>query len=59
VGFSTCTNTTSLTFDLTWDQEKLPRNRTNSFTGKKKGRTLQESYRGGSLSRMVRTIDVM
>jgi len=29
------------------------------FTGKKRGRNLQESNRGGSLSRMDRTIDVM
>jgi len=48
-GFTICTHTTSLTFDLTSDQEKLPGNI----------RTLQESNRGGSLSRMERTIDVI
>jgi len=26
---------TSLTFDLTWDQEKLPKNRKITFAGKK------------------------
>jgi len=31
-GFTICT---SLTFDLIADQEKLPRNRRNPFTGKK------------------------
>jgi len=46
---------TSPTFDLTSDQEKLP---TNPSRGKK-GRNLQESNRGGSLSKMERTIDVM
>jgi len=36
VGFTICTNTTTLTFDLTSDQEKKP-------SGvKKKGRNLQE-----------------
>jgi len=53
-GFTICTHTTSLTFDLTSDQEKLPKNRKKTFTGKK-GRTLQESDRGGSLSRMDRS----
>jgi len=33
-GFTICTHSTSLTFDLTSDQEKLPRNRKNPFTGK-------------------------
>jgi len=38
-GFTTCTRTTSLTFDLTWDQGKLPRNRRKkTFTGEKKRR---------------------
>jgi len=50
---------TSLTFDLTSDQEKLIRNRKKTFRGEKKGRTLQESNRGGSLCRMKRRIDVM
>jgi len=56
-GFTICTHATSLTFDLTSNQEKLPRNRKKRSQGKK-GRTLQESNRGGSLSRMDR-IDVM
>jgi len=43
---------TSLTFDLTSEQEKL-------LSWAKKVRTLQESNRGGSLSRMDGTIDVM
>jgi len=47
--YQMCKHTTSLTFDLTPEQEKLPRNRRNPFTGKEKGRTLQESNRGGSL----------
>jgi len=35
-GFTICTHTTSLTFDLTSDQEKLPRNREKkTFTRKK------------------------
>jgi len=54
-----CTHMTSLTFDLTSDQGKLPRNRKNPFTGTKWRRNLQESNRGGSLSRMDRRIDVM
>jgi len=33
-GFTICTHTTSLTFDLTSDQEQLPRIRKNPFTGK-------------------------
>jgi len=52
------THTTSLTFDLTSDQEQLPRKRKKPFSGKKR-RTLEESNRGQSLSRMDRTIDVM
>jgi len=48
----------SLTFDLTLDQEKLPKNRKNPFTGKK-GKKPSGKKRGGSLSRMDRTIDVM
>jgi len=43
---------TSLTFDLTSDQEKLPRNRKKNIS---RGRTLRESNRGGSLSRMDRS----
>jgi len=36
-GFTTCTHTTSLTFDLTSDKEQLPKkNRKNPFSGKKK-----------------------
>jgi len=58
-GFTVCTHTTSLTFDLTSGQEKLPRSRKNPFTGEKKGEILQESNRGGSLFRMDRRIDVM
>jgi len=55
-GFTTCTHTTSLTFDLTSDQEKLPRNIfKKTFTREKRWRTLQESNRGGSLSRMDRS----
>jgi len=38
-GFTICTHTTSLTFDLTSDQEKLPRNREKKFTGLEKGKT--------------------
>jgi len=45
-----------MTFDLTSDQEKLPRNRRRKkFTGEKKRRNLQESNRGVSLSRMDRS----
>jgi len=55
-GFTICTHMTSLTFDLTSDQGKTP---TKKLSRGKKGRTLQESNRGGSLSRMDRTIDVM
>jgi len=53
-GFTICTHTTSLSQDLTSDQEKLPKNRKNPFTVKIKERNLQESNRGGSLSRMDR-----
>jgi len=35
-GFTVCTHTTSLTFDLTSDQEKLPRNRKKTFYGGKR-----------------------
>jgi len=52
--FTISTHMTSLTFDLTSDQEKIPRNGKKTFTGKK-GRNLQESNRGGSLSRMNRS----
>jgi len=34
-GFTVCTHMTSLTFDLTSDQEQLPRNPKNPFRGKK------------------------
>jgi len=44
---------TSLSQDLTSDQEKLPKIENNPSRGKK-GRNLQESNRGGSLSRMER-----
>jgi len=36
---------TSLTFDLTPDQEDLPKNRKNPFMGKKKVRTHHESFK--------------
>jgi len=49
-GFTICMHTTSLTFDLTSDQEKLPRKKKKNFHRGKKGRNLQESNRGGSLS---------
>jgi len=58
-GFTICTHSTSLTFDLTSDQEKLPKNRKKNFSWGEKDRKLQESNRGGSLSRMERRIDVM
>jgi len=59
VGFSICTCTTSLTFDLTSDQERYPAIEKNTFTGQK-GRNLQQSNRGGSLSRIgTEPIDVM
>jgi len=57
-GFKICTHTTSPTFDLTSDQEKLPRNRKNPFTGKKREEPFRRAT-GGSLSRMDRRIDVM
>jgi len=57
--FTLWTRTTSLTFEHTSDQEKLPRNRKENLSQGKKRRSLQESNRGGSLSRMDRTIDVM
>jgi len=37
-GFTICTHTTSLSQDLTSDQEKLPRNREKTFHGGKKGK---------------------
>jgi len=37
-GFTVRTHMTSLTFDLTLDQDKLPRNRKKTFTGKNKGK---------------------
>jgi len=37
------------------DQEKLPRKRRKKLSQGKKGRNLQESNRGGSLSRMDRS----
>jgi len=39
-------------------QEQLPKNR-KKLSQEKKGRTLEERTRGGSLSRKDRTIDVM
>jgi len=53
--FTICTHTTSLTFDLTSDQEKLP----NNPSGGEKVKNPSGENRGGSLSRMDRTIDVM
>jgi len=53
-----CTHTTSLTFDLTSDQEQLTKNR-KKHSGGKEVRNLQESNRGGPLSRMDRRTDVM
>jgi len=47
-----------LTFDLTSDQEQLPRNRKKPLRGKKVKNPSGEN-RGGSLSRMERTIYVM
>jgi len=44
-GLIICTHTTSLTFDLTSDQEKLPRNRKNPFTGKKGEEPSREQQR--------------
>jgi len=44
---------------LTSDQEKLPSIAKKNFHEGKKVRNLQESNRGGSLSRMDRRIDVM
>jgi len=44
--------------DLTSEQEKLQKHRKNPFTGKK-GRNLQQSNRGGSLSRRDRRTCVM
>jgi len=35
-GFTICTHTTSLTFDLTSDQEQLPKNRMKPFHRKKR-----------------------
>jgi len=49
---------TSLTFDLTSDQEQLPRNIKKHFRVKKVKNPSGEN-RGGPLSRMDRTIDVM
>jgi len=46
---------TSLTFDLISDQEKLPKNIEKNFHREEKGGNLQESNRGGSLSRMDRS----
>jgi len=48
-------NMTSLTFDLTSDQEKLP----NDPSQGKKVKNPSGENRGGSLSRMDRIIDVM
>jgi len=48
-GFTICTHTTSLSQNLTSDQEKLQEMEKKSFTGKKV-RDLQEINRGGSLS---------
>uniref|UniRef100_A0A8C3G4H8 VWFD domain-containing protein n=1 Tax=Cyclopterus lumpus TaxID=8103 RepID=A0A8C3G4H8_CYCLU len=45
-GFTICTHTTSVSQDLTSDQEKLPKKTLNR---EKKGRNIQESNRGGSL----------
>jgi len=38
-----CTHTTSLTFDLTSDQEKLPRNRKKHFTSKEREETFRRA----------------
>jgi len=47
-GFTICTHTTSLTFDLTSDQEKVPKHRRRkNIHADKKGRNLQERNRGG------------
>jgi len=54
-GFTICTHTTSLSRDLLLHQEKLPRNRRRKKLQGKKGWNLQESIRGGSLSRMDRS----
>jgi len=48
-----------MTFDLTPDQEQLPKNRLNAFKGKKKVKNPSGENRGGSLSRMERITDVM
>jgi len=40
-GFTICTQRTSLTFDLTLDQEELPRNRKKNFQGEKREETFR------------------
>jgi len=42
-GFTICTHTTSLTFDLTSDQEKLPTNRKKTFHWEKREETFRRA----------------
>jgi len=59
--FTICTQTTSLTFDLTSDQEKTPKKpqKKNLLQEKKYMRNLQESNRGQSFPKVDRRIDVI
>jgi len=50
---------TSLTFDPTSDQEKLPRNRKNSFTGKNREETFSRATEENPSPRWTDAIDVM
>jgi len=43
LGFTICTHTTSLSQDLTSNQEQLPRDRRNTFTGEKREETVRRA----------------
>jgi len=59
VGFTICTHTTSLTFDLTSDQEKLPRNREKNFHREKREETFRRATKEELSPGWTEAIDVM
>jgi len=59
VGFTICTHTTSLSQDLTSDQEKLAKNRKKDFTGKKREETARRATKEDPSPGWTEARDVM
>jgi len=59
MGFTCCTRSTLLTFDLTSDQEKLLRNRIKPFRGKKVKKPFRRATEEDPSLVWTEAIDVM